>query len=160
MALRVPLSELRDQRVSLRELALDPRERLTGTLEPMHAPTLVAATALQLVAAGPPDRAVQAATVALLNPAQRVDRLAESIGLSERQLSRRFLAAVGYGPKLLQRVLRLRQFQRIESSGLASAALTAGYADQAHLGRDCKALTGLSPRELRALSRPHDTTRA
>jgi AraC-like DNA-binding protein len=31
---------------------------------------------------------------------------------------------------------------------LATAAFEAGYADQPHLGRECRALTGLSPRQL------------
>ncbi|HEV7175962.1 MAG TPA: helix-turn-helix domain-containing protein, partial [Solirubrobacteraceae bacterium] len=72
---------------------------------------------------------------------------------SERQLQRRFLAAVGYGPKMLQRVLRLRRFLAtakfdVALSGLAAAAAGAGYADQAHLTRECRALTGLTPGQL------------
>jgi transcriptional regulator GlxA family with amidase domain len=106
---------------------------------------------LRIVAAAPPDRAVQAAAVRLLGPGERVDELASSLGFSERQLRRRFLDAVGYGPKTLQRVLRLRRFlaQAVGSSdGLARAAIDAGYADQAHLSRECRALTGLTPVEL------------
>ena len=64
---------------------------------------------------------------------------------------RRFLAAVGYGPKMLERVLRLRRFLAGGlggSDGLARAAVEAGYADQAHLSRECRALTGLTPGEL------------
>jgi AraC-like DNA-binding protein len=73
------------------------------------------------------------------------------LGFSERQLQRRFLTAVGYGPKVLQRVLRLRRFLTAAGfglEGLAGAALGAGYADQAHLTRECRALTGLTPRQL------------
>jgi len=31
---------------------------------------------------------------------------------------------------------------------LAGAAFDAGYADQAHLARECRTLTGLTPRQL------------
>lgn len=80
-------------------------------------------------------------------------RLAGELGFSERQLRRRFQAAVGYGPKTLQRVLRLRRFLARAAAAdgdnqLATAAFEAGYTDQAHLGRECRALTGLSTRRL------------
>jgi AraC-like DNA-binding protein len=76
----------------------------------------LAAIAAELVNARPPDRVVQAATVRLRDSRVRVDRLADELGFSERQLRRRFDDAVGYGPKTLQRVLRLGQF--LAASGL------------------------------------------
>ena len=89
----------------------------------------------------PPDRAVQAAVVRLLDPSLRIEQLAGELGISERQLRRRFRAAVGYGPKTLQRVLRLRRvLARAAASDadtdLAAAAFERGYADQPHLGRE------------------------
>jgi transcriptional regulator GlxA family with amidase domain len=70
--------------------------------------------------------------------------------MSERQLLRRFLASVGYGPKTLQRVLRFRRFlRRLDVPGahvdLAGLAADCGFADQAHLTRECSRLAGLSP---------------
>jgi AraC-like DNA-binding protein len=59
---------------------------------------------------------------------------------------------VGYGPKLLQRVLRFQAFLAAcgdAAPGLAELAVEAGYADQAHLGRETRALAGLTPTELR-----------
>ncbi|MGH2858611.1 MAG: DUF6597 domain-containing transcriptional factor [Solirubrobacteraceae bacterium] len=147
-AFGVPLSELRDRRVAIAELALDPREELDGGADPRAALRLLQAAAARLVLAGPPDRAVQAAVLRLLDPTQRVEALAADLGFSERQLRRRFLASVGYGPKTLQRVLRLRRFLADERGDLARAALDAGYSDQAHLARECLRLTGLSPRRL------------
>jgi AraC-like DNA-binding protein len=79
--------------------------------------------------------------------------LAERAGITERHLRRRFVAAVGYGPKLLQRVLRFQAFLAAcgdAAPGLAELAVDAGYADQAHLGRETRALAGLTPTELRA----------
>ena len=152
-AFGVPLAELRNARVPADALGVDPRGRLNGALDPGAAPAALAGMALALVAAAPPDPAVQAAVVRLLDSSQRVDELATALGFSERQLRRRFLAAVGYGPKTLQRVLRLRRFLAAAGlgagfDGLAAVAAGAGYADQAHLARECRALTGLTPGQL------------
>ncbi|MDQ6731535.1 MAG: helix-turn-helix transcriptional regulator [Actinomycetota bacterium] len=147
-ALGVPLSELRDRRIAISELGLDPREELHCQADPRAVPRLLEATAARLVLAGPPDGAVQVAALRLLDPTERVEALAADLGFSERQLRRRFLASVGYGPKVLQRVLRLRRFLAGERHDLARAALDAGYADQAHLARECLRLTGLSPSRL------------
>ena len=61
-------------------------------------------------------------------------------------------AAVGYGPKTLERVLRFRRFldlaAREPAAGLAGLAAAAGYADQAHLTRECGRLAGAPPGRL------------
>jgi AraC-like DNA-binding protein len=152
-ALGLPLSGLRNQRVPLPELGLDRGGRLRNDAEPGEALGLLVGMTTALVNDRPPDRAVQAAVVRLLDPSQRIEQLASELGFSERQLRRRFQAAVGYGPKTLQRVLRLRRFLAravADDAGtdLATAAFEAGYADQPHLGRECRVLTGLSPLQL------------
>ena len=147
-ALGVPLSELRDRRIAIAELGLDLDEDLHGEVDPRALPRLLEALTRRLVVAGPPDGAVQAAVMRLVDPTQRVEALAADLGLSERQLRRRFLVSVGYGPKTLQRVLRLRRFLAGERQDLARAALDAGYADQSHLARECLRLTGLRPSRL------------
>jgi transcriptional regulator GlxA family with amidase domain len=76
-----------------------------------------------------------------------VESLAGDLGLSERQLRRRFHAAAGYGPKTLQRVLRFRRFLAACNPDLARAALDAGYADQSH---ECTRLAGRPPAALLA----------
>ena len=63
-------------------------------------------------------------------------------------LRRRFGQAVGYGPATY---LRVGRFQRAvalapHAPSLAALAAAAGYADQAQLSLDCRALTGLTPR--------------
>ncbi|TWD82182.1 AraC family transcriptional regulator [Kribbella amoyensis] len=79
-----------------------------------------------------------------------VPMLAGSVGLSERQLHRRCLDAFGYGPKMLDRVLRMNRALEYARTGLslADVAVHTGYADQAHFTRDVKALTGVPPRAL------------
>lgn len=82
--------------------------------------------------------------------APRVATLASALGISERSLRRRCHDAFGYGPKTLERVLRLQRFLRIarQHATLTAAALEAGYGDAAHLVDDARELTGLRPREL------------
>jgi AraC-like DNA-binding protein len=111
---------------------------------------LVALVRTARAGAGPPDRLVRCAVRRVAaTPSMPVTALAADLGLSERQLRRRFDDAVGYGPKRLARILRLR-------SALAAArgaphvgwlrhALEGGYVDHAHLVRDCRDLTGLTP---------------
>ena len=65
--------------------------------------------------------------------------------MSERHLHRRTVTAVGYGPKLLARVARLRRLVAVAGGSLASRAFEAGYASQAHMGDEVRRLTGLTP---------------
>lgn len=77
-----------------------------------------------------------------------VDRLASDLGISGRQLERRFMSEVGLGPKLLCRILRFQQvFQAVESSNQnwARVAVECGYYDQAHLIRDFRQFAGQTP---------------
>lgn len=150
--LGIPLSELRDQRVLLADLGPESAGEFHGGLDPATALRRLVAAVTRLAFMRPPDDAVQAAFIRLTNPRQRVDMLADELGFSERQLRRRFHDAVGYGPKTLQRVLRLQRFRTLASSDLVGAALEAGYADQAHLTRECRSLTGLTPNQLRHLA--------
>ncbi|MDX6340031.1 MAG: hypothetical protein QOH87_169, partial [Trebonia sp.] len=79
--------------------------------------------------------------------------VAGRVGLSERQFRRRSHAAIGYGPKTLQRILRFQRFVQLldaaaEPPDLASLAALTGYADQPHLTRECAALSGRTPAAL------------
>jgi AraC-like DNA-binding protein len=109
---------------------------------------LVAAVRERLRA--PVDPLARAAALGMARPGTRVGSLGEQLGLSERQLRRRFEDAVGYGPKTLARVLRFQRFLALAAGGddLARLALSAGYADQAHLTRECRRLAGRTPSEL------------
>ncbi|HEX3873364.1 MAG TPA: DUF6597 domain-containing transcriptional factor [Solirubrobacteraceae bacterium] len=94
-----------------------------------------------------PDPLVRDAIARLDRPGVVIGRVADDLGLSERQLRRRVSSAVGYGPKRLARVLRLQRALEAGRTGadLAGAALDAGYADQAHFANDCRVLAGVSP---------------
>jgi AraC-like DNA-binding protein len=139
-ALGVPLNELRDQRVDATEV--------DRTFD-IHADAEPAEVIKRLVSAAAGREADPlVARAARVTGRHGVDLLARELGLSERQLRRRFHAAVGYGPKALARVLRFRRFIRAVELGrtdLAQLAFDLGYADQAHLTRESTRLAGLPP---------------
>jgi AraC-like DNA-binding protein len=152
-ALGWPLADLRDQRVDLAELMPGLADRLPADSTPDEALTTVTALAAGLVAAAPPDKLVMMATRLLASGQTSVTDLGPALAVSERQLRRRFDLAVGYGPKTMQRILRFRRVLRQLSAepgaaDLASLAVRAGYADQAHLTRETTRLAGLPPAAL------------
>ena len=152
-ALGIPLSELRDLRADLADLRPAQARQLTAALDPEIAAAQMLDMTAALVADGAPDPEVTWAARLLRDPAARAEDVAAEVGLSLRQLRRRCQAAVGYGPKTLQRVLRFRRFvarvdARPEVLDLAAIAVEAGYADQAHLTRECGQLAGLTPAAL------------
>jgi AraC-like DNA-binding protein len=152
-ALGIPLSELRDQRADLADLRPAEARRLDPALDPEVAAARVLDVTAALVADGAPDPAVTWAARLLRDPSARAEDVAAEVGLSLRQLRRRCQAVVGYGPKTLQRVLRFRGFvSRVDARpvalDLAAIAAAAGYADQAHLTRECGRLSGLTPAAL------------
>jgi methylphosphotriester-DNA--protein-cysteine methyltransferase len=82
---------------------------------------------------------------------QSVASLCDELAISERQLRRRVRAAAGYGPRALARVMRFSRFVAAIDSGRTDLALLAhelGYADQSHLTRESRRLSGLPPRAL------------
>jgi AraC-like DNA-binding protein len=148
--LGLPLSEVRDRRVPLADLLPAAARRLPANLEPAQAATRMLDVTGLLVANGTADPAMTRAAVLLRDPSVRAGEVAEDVGLSARQFRRRCHATAGYGPKTLQRVLRFQRFVRMLDApagppDLAAAAALSGYADQAHLTRECAALSGLTP---------------
>jgi AraC-like DNA-binding protein len=65
-------------------------------------------------------------------------------------LHRRCRDAFGYGPSVLRRIVRFQGALRLAGQGVpfATTAARAGYADQAHLAREVRALAGVSLGEL------------
>jgi transcriptional regulator GlxA family with amidase domain len=133
-------------------------ERLDAAATPEGAAaTLAAAVAQRLPPPDDLDALVRAAALRAATPRVPVEALGAGLGVGERQLRRRFDDAVGYGPKTLQRVLRFQRFLALaEQDGrdLAALAFAAGYADQAHLTRECTRLAGLPPAALLRTSHP------
>ncbi len=154
--LGVDAAALCDGRVGLEEVWHDDGRRLAQRLDDAGAGVerrglLVAALAARAGRAAAPDPLVRAAVAGLAAPHARVEPLARELGVSARQLRRRVESAVGYGPKLLARVLRLQRALAAARAGeeLAAVAAGAGYADQAHFAHDCRELAGVTATALR-----------
>jgi AraC-like DNA-binding protein len=157
-ALGVPARELLDRTVALEDVwglaGVHLAERLEAAVTPAEATAiLTAAIAKRLPPPDDLDGLVRAAALRAATPRAPVEALGAGLGVGERQLRRRFDDAVGYGPKTLQRVLRFQRFLALAERGeddLAALAFAAGYADQAHLTRECRRLAGLPPAALLA----------
>jgi AraC-like DNA-binding protein len=143
--LGIASDELRDQRVELADLwgrqGVLTTERLLA--EPQALAGFVGENLRETE-----DPEVTELVRRLETGAPRVSAVIGDLAVSERQLRRRFTQAVGYGPATFLRVARLqRAIARAGSAPLASLAADAGYADQAHLSRDCRELTGVTAGE-------------
>ena len=159
------VEELVDLRLDLKELWGSLADELGDVVA--AAPSARAALNLlqdQLAAsyarAGGGDRLVRKA-VRRLMPWQPVGvaSVADELSISSAQLRRRCLSTLGVTPKALQRTLRIQGFLALaqagaaptgvrNADGLSGLAVDVGYADQAHLTRECVRLTGQTPREL------------
>lgn len=150
--LGVPADELRDRRVALADLWPAARVRELTERVDDAGDRLAALESLAL------DRAAEVAApdpvlrgvVSALDAGLSIGDTARSTGLHPRALHRRSLAAFGYGPKTLARILRFQRAVAMARSGAAPAVTAAatGYADQAHLSREVRDLAGMPLGEL------------
>jgi len=163
--LGVPASDLLDSRVPLAGLwgeaaAASVADRLAAAACPEDA-----AWILDEVIAGRAGSALSSDPivdhlVAVLSgqPGARgvVQLASQALAVGERRLHRHCRAYVGYGPKMLERVLRFQRARRLarDDYSLATVAAMAGYADQAHLTRESRRLAGLTPSDLFKTTRP------
>ena len=150
--LGVPASEIVDRRPRLDQLwpaaAVRTWEaRLAGsTTPPQTLEQLVVERSSELEIDGWPRRAA-----AMLRQGADVRAVARELGWSDRHLHRRSSAAFGYGPERLRRILRFQRAVAAARAGTALARVAAdcGFADQAHLAKEARALAGTSMSELR-----------
>lgn len=131
----------------------------------------VAAVVQAVASAGYADdgrRALVEAFAELAGPAPRNDEFAEQVismlvaesrlpqaelaaaaGLTPRQFRRRCNRVFGYGSSTLARLIRLQRLAALAlaepGQSIGRLAAGAGYSDHAHLGRDCRAISGLTP---------------
>ncbi|MEU2711664.1 AraC family transcriptional regulator [Streptomyces sp. NPDC007205] len=145
--LGVPAHELRDLRAELADLWPAARvRRLRDRVEAAPDP----ATALEDIALEQAERTaapdpLMHRLVERLDEGRPVSATAAELGIGTRTLHRRCLGAFGYGPKTLARILRLQRALALARSGTpyAETAVRAGYADQPHLAREVRELTGI-----------------
>ncbi|MBE1487458.1 helix-turn-helix domain-containing protein [Plantactinospora soyae] len=137
---------------SITDRALDAAEIFPGEFpDPLDVPTVER----YLLSRRPePDARAESvaeivATIAANPTINRVDALADDLGMTVRGLQRLFAEYVGIGPKWVIRRYRLREvterLERGEPVDWATLAAELGYADQAHFARDFKKMFGESP---------------
>jgi AraC-like DNA-binding protein len=78
--------------------------------------------------------------------------LAAELGAGRRRLEACFGREIGLTPKSVARIARFQQAVQVLAapSGTFGAAAACGYADQPHFNREMRAMTGITPTELRA----------
>ncbi|MER6830540.1 DUF6597 domain-containing transcriptional factor [Streptosporangium sp. NPDC000563] len=150
----VPLDSLRDLRVPLSDLEslseLSDLEPLAGLRpsEPLF-DGVQRALVVRLRTTPGPDPSAPAIAEAL-RAGRSVREVAWELGLGERQLLRRSVRAFGYGPKVLQRVVRFQRALGLARRGVTAAEVAAlsGYADQAHMANEVRRLAGVPLKRL------------
>jgi AraC-like DNA-binding protein len=138
--LGLPASELVDRQVPLD--ALWPAALVRPLAE--AADPLAALTAAAARRWSDPDPSM-VSLFRLARAGRSVAAVASDCGLSPRQLQRRSNAAFGYGPKTLARIFRMQRAIALARRGspFASVSAETGYADQAHLSREVRAMAGV-----------------
>jgi AraC-like DNA-binding protein len=142
--LGMPMPELTGQVISANDLGLHNLARQATFPEIERA--------LLELERGRPDSLVDEAA-RLLGRSPDVGAAAALLGVSPRQLERRFKTRVGMSPKHFARIHRFqRVFHAMEngSGGWVDVAAACGYYDQAHLIRDFRAFAGDAPSHLLA----------
>jgi AraC-like DNA-binding protein len=121
---------------------------------PDHRPLIDALLPL-IAAAGPDDGVAWGVGWLARHPAASIDDLCRHLGWSSRETRRRFTTALGFGPKVMQRMLRFQRALLLAELGyrhphppLGALAAAADYTDQPHMTREFRALAGATPGEL------------
>ncbi len=96
------------------------------------------------------DRVEQAVAMVEADPSRPIGTVAEAVGLSHGHLDEEFARLVGLSPRALSRLLRVRRLldELNDTAGdvvWSDLALRHGWYDQAHMNRDFKRHTGVSP---------------
>ncbi|MGZ8833141.1 MAG: DUF6597 domain-containing transcriptional factor [Thermoanaerobaculia bacterium] len=134
--LRVPLSELTDATVRLRDIRRGLQVRVDS----------IEADLLRL--RGDSDRRVDAAVRAIAGSGGTtdIDTLAQSIGVTRQHLARLFARDIGVSPKMFARIMRFRSAVQLGSGQpWADVAAQLGYTDQSHLIADFREFSGTTP---------------
>jgi AraC-like DNA-binding protein len=108
----------------------------------------------QLSKAGPYDSGVGYCIdqITRANGQLSLEALAGHVGISNRQLARRFNQCIGVSPKEFSRITAfkqaLMQLKNDSDYNLTQIAHESGYYDQAHFIHTCRDYSGLTPRQL------------
>jgi AraC-like DNA-binding protein len=156
--LHVPAAEVTDGNVPLDAVWRDGEQvsdQVGSALDsPLGVTRLSEVLLARLAATRPIPADVRTAVSRIVSRGGRsgVSDVASSIGVSRQHLARRFADYVGVSPKMLSRVMRLRDALRVARAvrgpgriNWAALAADHGYSDQSHLVAEFRSLTGLTP---------------
>jgi AraC-like DNA-binding protein len=143
--LGVPASELRNDRVALRDL------RKTAPHRSLVELAVALASNEPRPETAPWSLSLLGHVTSRLASGSAVAGVAREIGWSNRTIQRQCTSVYGYGPATLRRILRFRRAIRLVGEGLppTEVATRAGYADQPHLHREVRDLAGVPLASLR-----------
>ncbi len=98
-------------------------------------------------------RSVEDALDCLASEVNSIAHAAKRIGVSQRCLQRLLIRETGRSPIYWMLLVRMRRAARalLEPTPLVEIADRFGYADQAHMSRECKRWFGMSPSGLRCM---------
>lgn len=147
--IRARVAELLDRQVTRK---LESKVALAGTLQDKLAALaawLEERATMQRRLALPGLRAGRAAMRLCAEPGTGIDALAQEQHISRRQLERDFSHWIGTSPRQLSQVAKVQALSRRASSGGSLADISAhlGFADQAHMSRVVRQVTGLAPKQ-------------
>ena len=96
------------------------------------------------------DRIERAVAMVEADPSRPIAEVAAAVGLSHGHLDEEFARLVGLGPRALSRLLRMRRLlaelnDSVDGGVWSELAIRHGWYDQAHMNRDFKRHTGVSP---------------
>src|SRR5699024_1616433 len=126
------------------------RERLGATDDWMLRARILFSVLQDRVRTGPdpvPPEVAQAWRRVIASHGQvRMEAVSREVGWSSRRLQQQFRTRLGITPKEAARIVRFDRARQFVAGGaaLADVAFTAGFADQPHLARDWRAVTGTS----------------
>jgi AraC-like DNA-binding protein len=124
-------------------------DRIVAAPIPESAAHDLAAFVVARISAPPRRPTDPTVLAAALSRTASVEAAADAMGLTPRAVHRGAITGIGLAPKRLVRIQRLHRALALllppRSRPLATAAAEAGYADQAHLSRECSELLGESP---------------
>jgi AraC-like DNA-binding protein len=151
-----PLSELAGELVSLEDVGLDVAPIAEAPDWSTRFDRLEAWLLARLAVARADVRAVGWAVRRIEATRGAVDMalLAKELGYSSKHVVTLFRRQVGVPPKRFARIVRfealLRHLRRGGGEGWAELAHRFGYADQAHLGREVREMSGYTPTSVRS----------
>ncbi len=159
LLVRLPAAELTDRGARLEELLGASGRALARRLEDEGDPVRVGSVLMDFLerrlAGTAPDWRVRGLMAALAEaPGSRVGEVCRRLGVSPRTLRAVARADIGLAPKTVQRIRRLlttlQALRGAPPGNGVEVALGTGYADQAHLIRECRGLLGETPRRFLA----------